>query len=64
MIPLCCRLNRFPFAKKMVTEIINPEARHGSTAYLWETGSGELPERELLVSGWNVNGIRAVIRKN
>ena len=40
MIPFCCKLSRFPFAKKMVTDMINPEARHGSTADLWATGSG------------------------
>ena len=37
---------------------------HPPTTHLWLTGSGHIDQDEILVSGWNVNGIRAIMRKN
>ena len=64
MINKLLRHGSFTFAKKRVTDIDNAVARHLPTTNLWATGDGILPKREMLVSGWNVNGIRSVLKKD
>ena len=64
MINKLLRYGPFTFAKKRVTDIDNVVARHLPTTDLWATGYGILPKREMLVSGWNVNGIRSVMKKD
>lgn len=37
---------------------------HPQTAHLWKLGDGKIPKKNIKVSGWNINGVRAAIRKN
>ncbi len=34
------------------------------TVDLWQTGTGNIPRKTIKVSGWNINGIRAALKKN
>jgi hypothetical protein len=52
------------FAKKKLMGEENSTPRHPPTTHLWQAGDGGLPRRELRVMGWNVNGVRSVLRKN
>jgi hypothetical protein len=38
--------------------------RHLPTTDRWQICEGKIPSKELRISGWNVNGIRSVIKKN
>lgn len=34
------------------------------TIDLWSIGNGKIPNKKVKVSGWNINGLRALLRKN
>ena len=48
--------------KKIATKD-NCTPSHPPTTYLWKTGNGKVAKDHFLVAGWNVNGIRSIIRK-
>ncbi len=50
-------------SKKFWTEEENSIPAHPPTAHLWSIGDGHIARKKLLVSGWNVNGYRSVLRK-
>jgi len=50
-------------AKKMIQDGTQIPL-HLPTFDRWSLGDGKIPSREIRISGWNVNGIRSVIRKN
>lgn len=39
------------------------EPIHGPTTDLWTLGDGIIQKKNMLVSGWNVNGYRSIIKK-
>jgi hypothetical protein len=41
----------------------NSRPAHPPTTDLWTTGDGVIGKKNILVSGWNVNGYRSVVKK-
>ena len=52
------------FATRMYAHWKDLSHAHPPTVDLWLLGDGKIDKKEVLVSGWNVNGIRAILKKN